>query len=268
MKTRMEKYYDSTSNETSRTKKNTELYSRVTEGEMENFDVNSNMAVLGDANSIDVDKVREMLDRKYRVSTRKKPISIDDVTEIPKVDIDETREYDINTIIEKAKETKEVNYEIDRLKKLRNTQYDILKNLKIDNDEYEEVTPEEKTLINLINTITEKELSADKEMDPLDLFTDLRGDDDTVVVSGFQNDKDSIKKEITAEIKDEILKEVKQEVGAASNFTQSDFDDFNDLKEDVESTKIIIKVIVVIIAIAFAAGVLFLLNKFLELGLF
>ena len=53
-----------------------------------------------------------------------------------------------------------------------------------------------------------------------------------------------------------------------SVFTQSDFDDFNDLKEDVESTKIIIKVLIGIVILAFLVGVFFILNRIFNWGIF
>ncbi len=273
MRTRMEKYYDESKNQGSRTNKNSDLYKDVAKSEFDSFDVNSNMLVLGDnPNSINVEKVREMLDRKYRLEPKRKSISIDDTEEITRVEIDETREYDINSILEKAKENKEANYEIDRLKKLHNTQYDILKNLNLSTMPKKDVPgAEEVTLMNLINTITEKEISNTMGLDPLDILSDLRGDDNTSVVAGVNPDSEAIKKELTAEIKEELIKEVKKEVNNLSNsgtFTQSDFDDFNDLKEDVESTKIVIKIIVVLVIIAFAVGIILLANKWLGLGLF
>ena len=48
-------------------------------------------------------------------------------------------------------------------------------------------------------------------------------------------------------------------------FTQSDFDDFNDLKDDLKATKIIIRVLIVLIIIAFIAGALFFLNNYFHI---
>lgn len=270
MRTRMEKYYDNAEDQDNRLAKNQELYKEVTKSELDSFDVNSNMAILGDnPNSINIEQLRAMLDRKYRLEPKRKSISIDDNEEIIPVEIDETREYDINSIIKKAKENKDAIYEADRLKKLHNTQYDILKNLNITRKE--PVTShkdDEATLVDLINTITEKELSQTRELDPLDILTDLRGDDNTSVVTSPEISKEAIKKEITSEIKGELLAEVKKELTASNTFTQNDFEDFNDLKEDVESTKIIIKILIIIIIISFVAGSILLINKIFDLGLF
>ena len=51
-------------------------------------------------------------------------------------------------------------------------------------------------------------------------------------------------------------------------FTQSDFDDFNDLKEDMRFTKILIKVLIAIIVIVFIIGCIILANKIFHLGFF
>ena len=52
------------------------------------------------------------------------------------------------------------------------------------------------------------------------------------------------------------------------SFTQSDFDDFNDLKEDVESNKLLIRVLLAIVAVALVVGILFLVNTVFHLNWF
>ena len=144
MQSRMDRYYDvvdeesftseytPSANPTSRTKKNENLYREGSSLELENFDVNSNVSVIGkNKKSIDLDEIRDIIDRKYHEEPKNKSIGLDDTQELPDIDLTETREYNINSIMEKAKSSKEPNYEEDRLKKLRNTQYDILSNLNI-----------------------------------------------------------------------------------------------------------------------------------------
>ena len=52
------------------------------------------------------------------------------------------------------------------------------------------------------------------------------------------------------------------------NFTQSDFDDFDDLKDDTNLAKVIVRVLVFLVIVAFVIGCIVLLNKLLGLGLF
>lgn len=337
---RMNKYYDDydeieETSRPSRTNKNKELYKEVSNLELEDFDLNSNASVIGNNTSnINLDDIKEILDKRYHERPRKKSFGDTDEITLPKINLDETREYDINSILSKAKEKKEVNYEEDRLKKIRNTQYDILKNLDIMNgeeeiEEKEDSKPDEirkkapdarteKELVDLIDTIaakelidSEKDMEVSGELDPLDILSDLRGDDESTRVMGMLaaemdaaeeenkenfieydgEDEDTLKIETDSEdeeddeednqglvdkIEENNKKNVKKSngtidnsfIGKTTTFTQSDFDDFDDLKEDMHIAKIIIKLLVFIVVILFIAGVVVLLNKYLNLGLF
>lgn len=305
MKSRMEKYYNNQEVEPlSRASKNANLYKEVNTTNLEEFNLNSNVSILGDNTpNIEIDKVQQILEQKYHKEPQQK-INIPSTDEIETLDLNETREYDINAILNKAKETKKVDYEVERLKKLRNTQYDILNNLDLNpkKEVDEEVTTEQAKLMDLINTITSKEMANkikeevkkqdEGELDPLDLFTDLKGDNEDTMMMGVVNDKTDgipvITKEFSLNEKEKV-KEQEQKINevvapktqATSNlensfyntstsslqFSQSDFDDFNDLKDDMKFAKIIIKVLVVLIIIAFLVGCFFLVNSIFDLGI-
>ena len=285
MESRMKKYYTEEEHIPSRQAKNMDLYKDINSTNLDDFKVNSNVAVLDDnGTNIDIDRIRDMLDKKYRVEPKKKKIADYDEDLYQGVNLDETREYDINAILEKAKEKQVVNYEVERLKKIRNTQFDILNSLdlaskKEEDDEAEDAKPlrdDQAHLMELINTITSKELK--QELDPLDILTDLKGDENTMVVPGSKNsiseaDKEEIKKEIKEEVKQEVKQEVKEELDKSfvtntMAFTESDFDDFNDLKEDVKSNGIVIKILVVLVILVLIGGIVFMLNGIFEWGLF
>lgn len=331
MQSRMDKYYDGEVEETissSRVKRNEKLYKEVSNLELEDFDLNSNVSVIGNnTDNININDIKNILDKKYHEHPRKKSFGDTKEMQLPEIHLDETREYDINSILEKAKEKKEVNYEEDRLKKIRNTQYDILKSLDIIEDEEEiedndskehrdDKTPvvadseNEKKLHDLIDTITAKEMIENEsklevtgEMDPLDILSDLRGDDESTKVMGMLSEEleaaDSENERIikgntlgiekepvvvndekteTEEISLDKEKKNKKDgkvtnidnsfVGNTTTFTQSDFDDFNDLKEDMHITKIIIRILIFTIIIIFIIALVVLANKYLGLGLF
>ena len=331
MQSRMDKYYDGEVEETissSRVKRNEKLYKEVSNLELEDFDLNSNVSVIGNnTDNININDIKNILDKKYHEHPRKKSFGDTKEMQLPEIHLDETREYDINSILEKAKEKKEVNYEEDRLKKIRNTQYDILKSLDIIEDE-EEIedndskehrddkttvvadSENEKKLHDLIDTITAKEMIENEsklevtgEMDPLDILSDLRGDDESTKVMGMLSEEleaaDSENERIikgntlgiekepvvvndekteTEEISLDKEKKNKKDgkvtnidnsfVGNTTTFTQSDFDDFNDLKEDMHITKIIIRILIFTIIIIFIVALVVLANKYLGLGLF
>lgn len=359
---RMDKYYDSdidideSSTIGSRTRKNKDLYKEVGTLDLEDFDLNNNVSVIGDSTeSISIDEIQDILSEKYRDNERSRSIGDTEEINLPKINLDETREYDLNSILEKVKGSKEVDYEEERLKKVRSSQYDILKDLdKLTNEEeieeedleeyednrvsetsendvvseIEEAEKEskselmdttEKELLDLIDTIVAKELIDDSdieekqdeeefvgELDPLDILSDLRGDDDTKVMGAIQIDEETSKTlgldteefaidddeededetqtlEYIEEDEDEKVKEATDEVkiNKVSEDTMSDsfitdsikitddgFDDFDDLKEQGGIGKIILKLVILLIVIAFIAGLVVLANKFLNLGLF
>ena len=310
METRVNKYSDETTG-MSRTKKNQNLYNEISELQMDTFDVNSNSSILSkDGRTIDIDRLKDMLDKRYREETKKKSLGeIDEDEKREEIKLAETREYDINEILSKAKENKQDDYEVERLKKLRNTQVDILNQLNIDalnkeSNRVKAVSDDEKdelkTLIDTIN-LTEETNSVkenkkeSEEMDPLDLLNDLKGSDDTKIegVNDFTDEITKKIKEAEKEEKEELKEEVKEESEEkeekkkeetkeitktnkldksfytnSTKFKTEDFEDFSDLKEELGATKIIIRILIVLIIIAFACGVVFLLNSILNWGLF
>ncbi len=365
MQSRMKKYYDNIDDieevVPSRAKRNKDLYKEVSNLEIEEFDLHSNVSVLGDnTDNIDINDIKEILTEKYAENKKDKSFGKIEDEDLPEINLDETREYDINSLLSKAKENKEVNYEKERLMKLRDTQYNIFKDIE-NMQNLEDKVPEnnkvkrpdkmtsESELFDLINTITSKELAKaaeDKdELDPLDILSDLKGDDENTKVLGALTDteekEDTLEtiikdiklddeKEDTKEIEetkedleeaeealaekniakaeailederqekdkdteDEKIKETQNfstnELGDIMNtrtleidksepssktetnkfsFTQNDFDDFNDLREDMHVTKIVLKVLIVVIVLVFIIGCFLLLNKILDWGLF
>lgn len=281
MKTRMEKYYDEENNNIAlRERKNKNLYENINDYEVEDYEIKTNATVLdNNAKNIDVEKIKKILDTKYNKQPKRRSIVVDDTDyQEPDISLDETREYDINAILEKARSEKEVDYEKERLKKIRDTQYDILNSLDIEGEEKEEEPKENNELMDLINTITAKELevkSKKDDLDPLDILTDLKGSDDTVVVDGIHEEAESVGEtspimslEEADKIKPTIMENKAQDLTSTLQFTQSDFDDFNDLKKEVKSSRALIYIIIVVVCLILIAGVIIFLNKFLNLSLF
>ena len=279
MKTRMEKYYDEENNNIAlRQRKNEKLYQNINDYDVDDYKIEANATVIDtNAKNIDVEKIKKILDTKYNKQPQRKSIVIEEEESVPDVNLDETREYDINAILERARSEKEVDYEKERLKKLRDTQYDILNSLEITEHEDEEEQNDE--LMSLINTITANELDEKKaskeELDPLDILTDLKGSDDTVVVDGVHEEEESANEtapimslEEADKIKPSILENKSEDLTETLQFTQSDFDDFNDLKKEVRSSRALIYIIIVMICLILIAGVIIFLNNFLNLSIF
>lgn len=291
MNTRFDEYTTENDLETqnlSRYKRNASLYKRMKEEELDNFDVESNTQVLeNSSNVIDIEKLRDMLDKKYREPKKKVNLDINsDTEERKRVNLDETREYNVNDFISKAYAEDDTDYEIERLKKLRNTNIDILNDLDIETEEKssyayaDEKSDESRKLRELIDTINLKEqLNADN--DPLDILTDLKGDDDTTKVLGAKetiNEEDTkeapdikgLNKLISNEDKEDNSDDEdtdEEDLTDSNIFEESDFDDFKDL-QDGAKTKIFVKLLIFIVVLAILVGLVFLINREFGLGLF
>lgn len=284
MKTRMEKYYDEeNTNLLLRSQKNEKLYENISNVEVEDYRLDNNETILGsNAQNIDVEQIKRILDTKYNKEPKRRSIVLEEEPEEAIISLDETREYDINAILERARNEKEVDYDKERVKKIRDTQFDILNSLELDKKaEQEESTPviekkENDELLELINTINMRELNCqnDEELNPLDILTDLKGNDDTVIIGGA-HEEESINEtspimslEEADKIKPLIKEETSRDLSNTLAFTQSDFDDFNDLKKEVKSSRALIYVIIVLVSLVLIAGLVIFLNKFLNMQLF
>ena len=207
MSSRMEKYSSLSVDNMSRTKRNQNIYSSTDMSELSRIKTNTNVSVISDApKEIDLEKIRNYVNSLNDDNDEKsKRVSL----ELPKeeeivVQRREEKDYDINSVLERARDKRETDYEEDRHRKLNSTQIDILKNIKIKNDvieeakdpditePIEELNTEEKTIVELIQDIQNNSENSNKK----DLFDDLMADnDDTVVMAPIEEEtnKENIK---------------------------------------------------------------------------
>ena len=235
---RMDKYFDleengsnqeeTVSKGSSRLQRNQELYKTVSSMDIEGFDLNSNSLVLdSNVSDIDLDDVKERLEEQYHENPRNKSFGDTDEINLPKINLDETREYDINAILAKAKEEKEINYEEDRHRKVNDVLKDIEEFTKSNSEALEKedsksgvAKEKEEELKELIDTINAKELISEEEnlevtgeMDPLDLLSDLKGDDDNTRVLGQLTEEMELveePEEKSVELTTEEIKEISE----------------------------------------------------------
>lgn len=261
MNSRMDKYVE-TPNLKSRAERNKNLYEQIKTSEIEKFDINSNATVIEeDVNKIDVDKIRDMLDKRYRDSIPKRSLRVkDDVLDTKEEKLIDTKEYDINAILEKARKTQNVDYEKERLKKVHDTQYDILKNLNIsDKDENDDVDDSEENIVNLINTITALEMKnseSNGNTTALDLLSDLKDTDTETIYKTMELDKDRISEKTTGTLDEEDLS------------IEQKYDDFKELEKDLNSNNIAIKVVGIVFLIILLIFAFIFVNNYFKLGLF
>lgn len=205
----MEKYEDVSLDTMSRTKRNQNVYNQTDLGELSRIKTNTNVSVISDApKEIDLEKIKNYvysMDNKEEDENRKKLLlEIPEEEPVPEVVRKEEKDYDINSVLERAKDKRNSDYEVDRHRKLSNTQIDILKNIKIKEDRIEEekdpditgpideLNTEEKTIVDLIQDIQ----SHGKKKD---LFEELMGEEDDTVVAPIEleaSKNDMLKEEL------------------------------------------------------------------------
>ena len=278
MDTRMNKYDNKNF---SRVAKNEELYKEINETSLDNFSVRSNATVIGNQDAeIDIEKIKKILDTKYNNAPKRKSIRID-IPEEEEIDAEPTKEYDLNVVLEKAKDELPETYEEARAKKLRNTQFDILNNLHIEEEtENEEPNKAEEDLMELINTISinEKKISeitekleknnkeettepVVEENDTFGILDELKGSENTEVYEGMTEEIKKAEKQ-TENIKENkeentIVEEIKDDTMDSSFYTTSLFSK-NDFAEEDDTDKglnIVIKILIVLVIICFLVGI-------------
>jgi D-ribose pyranose/furanose isomerase RbsD len=304
MSSRMDKYDSVGSGEFSRTSRNKHIYSSNDLTELSRITTNTNVSIISDApKSIDLDKIRSYLEKNDDRDEYKR-ISL----ELPKEEEvvivrKEEKDYDIKSVLDRAKSRREISYEEDRHRKLNNTQIDILKSIRIKektiskrNEELtspiDELNTEEKTLVNLIQNIQNKNNSTNNK----DLFEDLMGDNDDTLVLGqkddFSNDEslkemllemtqnlEEIKEptnEFTREmnieklkVQEEIEENEKPEIKELDKsfytssimFDKNDFEGLDDLEKEVKKSSIFTK-FAIFIVILMLLGTIFIIVNF------
>ena len=225
MKSRMDKYY-SENELMQRTSKNDSLYDELYR---EKQTLSDNMVVLNDADEIDINKIKSMIDSRENYKQKKK---FEDVVSPTKNNKDEEIDYkfdeiddsnyDINEIIEKKRST---NEEENRVRKLDTKYESTMEELS------EEFLTHEQQLRDLFDTVTQTNLAK------TDLFSNLREDDS-------EKTKDETKEE--------------EFYTNTSKLEKEDFDDEFVEKSSNAKVFIIITIILMIIAI----GVILYLKVF------
>lgn len=241
----MERYENSELGNLSRTKRNQDIYNSTDMSDLSRIKTNTNVSVISDApKEIDIEKIKKYLNALNNEEEQKrKKISLDFPEPEEKiVERQEQKTYDINSVLEQAREKKETNYEEDRHRKLNNIGYDILKNIKIkeeqeeknkltDTEEFtspiEELNTQEKTIVNLIQDIQNGKSSGNNPKenvskdDTTDLFKELMGDNENTIVMALINEDETNESNIK-----EVLFDITKELDAIKEPT-------NDLTQDL-----------------------------------
>lgn len=287
---------DLNSNNYSRVNKNTSLYEDVKRSELSRVKNNTNVRIIEqNGKTIDLEKIK-----KYINEVNNEPRSKRSVLSIPKeektIESKPTPEkvYDINSVLEKARSGREVEYSSERYKKVRSDEYDILSKIKMyedvkeDIDETPELNTEEKTIVDLINTVT-------VHKGDLNLLEELMGEGETTKpISEEQKDlsfKDVIDKETTSEslISEKVMNEntkefektkelvnLKEKMTDIDNsfytssmkFNKDDFEGFEELEKSVKKGSFFKVILIIILVLSILASLVIMANYVFNLGLF
>lgn len=287
---------DLNSNNYSRVNKNTSLYEDVKRSELSRVNNNTNVRIIEqNGKTIDLEKIR-----KYINEVNNEPRSKRSVLSIPKEEKTivskptPEKVYDINSVLEKARSGREVEYSSERYKKVRSDEYDILSKIKMyedvkeDIDETPELNTEEKTIVDLINTVT-------VHKGDLNLLEELMGDGETTKpISEEQKDlsfKDVIDKETTSEslINEKVMNEntkefektkelvnLKEKMTDIDNsfytssmkFNKDDFEGFEELEKSVKKGSFFKVILIIILVLSILASLVIMANYVFNLGLF
>lgn len=186
----------------SRTKRNSNVYASLDMNDLSRIKTNNNVSVISeDHSSVDLEKIRNYINKKNEEENGgfRKRMVLDIPDEEVKVERTERKDYNINSVLERAKERKETDYDDIRYRKINKAEYDILDRIKIKeekkkNDDdltlpIDELNTEERTIVDLLSNFKEGKNKSDKKEE---LFSDLMGDnEDTVVMPIINEDMSS-----------------------------------------------------------------------------
>ncbi|MCI7083464.1 MAG: hypothetical protein MR938_01965 [Tenericutes bacterium] len=250
MSSRMEKYENSSLNNMSRTKRNQDIYNVTDMNELSRIKTNTNVSIISDASKeIDIEKIKKYIENmNENEEEHKKRISIELPEEKEEVQQEKVeKDYDINSVLERARDSRETDYELERHRKLNSNGYDILKSIKIketDEDKTEpidELNTQEKTIVELIQNIQNKNDSKPKSIkeDTEDLFGELMGkNENTIVMAPIEDDeknKENIKEALLDITKE--LEKIEEPVNHTDSLSLKNEDNEKNDEENSESVE-------------------------------
>ncbi len=222
----MERYYQADERIQKRSHKNKSLYESLYEGA--EYSNVEGISIIEKNESVDIEKIKELLNYDKK---KEEKIETVNVYEEPK--IIEEKNYDLKDFLNKAKQ------ERPEKKDLANTQYNILKNIDITKNYNEKTTEDE--LRKMIESITSNSPTSD-------LLDDLK-------TIHNQN------------LKEEIEEEMDKSLFTSSlGFTSKDFEDFNDIKEEVKKNSILVKILLFVFLVIVVTACIFLVYSFINKG--
>ncbi len=285
MSSRMDRYNNEVEeNVSSRVNKNTSLYEDIKRSSFTRVSNNDNIRVIeSSGKTIDINKIKKyILENKEEPRVRKIITVPEEKVETNNVP-EEKKVYDINSVLEKARKSRELDYENERHKKISEQGYNVLNKLKEyekEEESYEEdeLNTEERTLVDLINTVTVHK----GEVNLLEELMSTDKDEEVTSPIKEEQEKSSILKEIQSKKleeekeKTQELVNLKQKINDidksfytnSMSFSKEDFEGFEELEKSVKKSGRFATIEIVLLCLASLATLVVIANYIFELGLF
>lgn len=285
MSSRMDRYNNEVEeNVSSRVNKNTSLYEDIKRSSFTRVSNNDNIRVIeSNGKTIDINKIKKyILENKEEPRVRKIITVPEEKVETNNVP-EEKKVYDINSVLEKARKSRELDYENERHKKISEQGYNVLNKLKEyekEEESYEEdeLNTEERTLVDLINTVTVHK----GEVNLLEELMSTDKDEEVTSPIKEEQEKSSILKEIQSKKleeekeKTQELVNLKQKINDidksfytnSMSFSKEDFEGFEELEKSVKKSGRFATIGIVLLCLASLATLVVIANYIFELGLF
>ncbi|MEG1015714.1 MAG: hypothetical protein RR228_01545 [Bacilli bacterium] len=284
MKLRMERYDETPSvdNTSSRILKNEEMYKSLDEVSLSKIKANDNIKVLeSSSKEINIDKIKKyILNNSLEKPVKHTILSPDDI-KLASNTMEETKEkiYDINSVLEKARENRSTDYNEERYKKINNIDYDLISKIKcppLTSEEEvssEELNTGERTLVDLINTISIKK-------EETSILSELMAsnNEEKVLPIDLEIEKESLasKEPLIKKIepiqkpsKDDNIDKIDKSFYTSSlSFNKKDFEGFEELEKNVKKNNVFVTLLILFIIVIVAGTLLVIANYVLHLNLF
>jgi len=254
MASRMDRYEkkEFINDNSGRSERNKSLYKQIED--LDSYTNIAGVAAIENKNSIDIEKVRQLLKSREEISKENKKninFEIDD-----NVIEEEKRNYDINDLLLKAKESGDI--EKSKYRSLSTKQQKLLRELNKKNKKTKSEMEQE--LEELVKTISDMKAvtSEDSMDDDVGLFDDLKADTMVGDASSIKKIIDE-EKELTRDF-DEMQID-KSFYTASLGFTQKDFEDLKDMNHKIKKDNKFIITLLIILILLVIVGVVFFVIK-------
>ena len=260
MNSRMDKYSintDAGSTNTSRSSRNKKLYEDLYSDTSYN-----NSVVLDDSKEIDINKIKEIIDRENKNEKKKNVRPTTDIYEDIEIIKEEVSDkvYDINEVLKEAKNKRDILEEANEKRKT-NAKYqshlEIEKELEKTRQVYDKLLQEETELLDIMNTLTNVPTN-----NGTNAYKDL-----TSEANKFKTGTVEVKpvtKEVTQTVttKQDNVKDTTEYSTNTFMFDKRDFVTEDSLKEHMEGTNKFIKFLIFLLSIAIILGAYYVITTY------